>query len=99
MGPEAGYLRMRYREGYERQVLMEPDSVYRITIGNMPTSNLFRVGHRIRLQVTSSRAPHLDPNPNTGGEIATETQLLPATQTIHRNAARPSRLILPVIPR
>jgi uncharacterized protein len=99
MGPEAGYLRMRYREGYERQVLMQPDSVYRITIGNMPTSNLFRAGHRIRLQVTSSRAPHLDPNPNTGGEIATETRLLPATQTIHRAAARPSRLILPVIPR
>jgi uncharacterized protein len=99
MGPEAGYLRMRYRDGYERQVLMEPDSVYRITIGNMPTSNLFRVGHRIRLQVTSSRAPHLDPNPNTGEEIATETQLRPATQTIHRSATRPSRLILPVIPR
>jgi len=36
MGPEAGYLRMRYREGYDRQVLMEPDSVYGVVIGNMP---------------------------------------------------------------
>jgi uncharacterized protein len=98
-GPEAGYLRMRYREGYERQVLMQRDSVYRVTIGNLLTSNLFRAGHRIRLHVTSSRAPHLDPNPNTGTEIATETKLVPATQTVYREAGRLSRVILPVIPR
>jgi uncharacterized protein len=98
MGPEAGYVRMRYREGYGEQVLMEPDSVYRIVVGNMPTSNVFRPGHRIRVHVTSSRAPHFDPNPNTGEAIATAERLEPADQRLYRDGARPSRIVLPVIP-
>ena len=98
-GPEAGYLRMRYREGNDRQVLMEPGSVVQVRIGDILTSNVFKAGHRIRLLVTSSRAPHFDPNPNTGAEIATETRLVVARQTVFHDAARPSRILLPVIPR
>lgn len=98
-GPEAGYLRMRYRQGYDRQVLMEPGHVYEIEIGGLWTSNLFKRGHRIRILVTSSRAPHFDPNPNTGETIATTTQVVPATQTLYHDSARASRLVLPVIPR
>ena len=97
MGPEAGYLRMRYREGYDRQVLMEPDTVYRVKIGDMPTSNVFREGHRIRVHLTSSRAPHFDPNPNTGEEIATAVRVVPAEQRVWRDTLRSSRIILPVI--
>ncbi len=98
-GPEAGYLRLRYREGLDRQVLMEPGRIYAVRIGDMLTSNVFKQGHRIRFQITSSRAPHYDPNPNTGGEIATATRLLPVEVTVHHDAAHPSRLILPLIPR
>lgn len=98
-GPESGYLRLRYREGWDRQVMLEPGVPTRVRIGNLFTSNVFKAGHRIRLQVTSSRAPHFDPNPNTGAEIATETELVPATVTLHHDAERPSRLLLPVIPR
>lgn len=98
-GPESGYLRLRYRDGNERQVPLRPGEVTRVRIGNMFTSNLFRKGHRIRVQITSSRAPHFDPNPNTGEEIATATRLVPATVTIHHDAERPSRILLPVIPR
>lgn len=97
-GPESGYLRLRYREGYDRQVPLEPGTPTRVRIGNLFTSNLFRKGHRIRVQVTSSRAPHFDPNPNTGREIATETELVPATITLHHDPERPSRILLPVIP-
>lgn len=95
-GPEAGFLRMRYRGGYHRQVLMEPDSIYRIRIGGLYTANRFEAGHRIRVQVTSSRAPDLDPNPNTGNEIATETRLVPATNAVWHDDARPSRVWLPI---
>ena len=98
-GPEAGYLRLRYREGFDRQVLMEPGRIYPVRIGDMLTSNVFKQGHRIRLQITSSRAPHFDPNPNTGGEIATAIQLQTARVTVHHGASHPSRLILPFIPR
>lgn len=98
-GPEAGFLRLRYREGFDRQVPVTPGEVVKVRIGQMFTSNLFRKGHRIRLQVTSSRAPHFDPNPNTGEEIATATRLEPVQVTILHDAEHPSRVILPVIAR
>ncbi len=98
-GLDAGYLRMRYRDGLEKQELMEPGEVYKITIRQAYTSNLFKAGHRIRLNITSSMAPHYDPNPNTGNEIATEAVLIPATNSVYHDKSRPSRVILPVVPR
>jgi len=97
-GLDAGYLRMRYRNGYEKQDLMKPGEIYKIRIDQLYTANVFKKGHRIRLQITSSKAPHYDPNPNTGTEIATEVNLLPATNTIYHSNKYPSQLILPVIP-
>ncbi len=96
-GLDAGYLRMRYRNGFTKQELMQPGEIYKIRIGEVYTSNVFLKGHRIRLQITSSKAPHYDPNPNTGTEIATEKHLVPATQTILHSKKYPSRLALPVI--
>lgn len=98
-GLDAGYLRMRYRNGFEKQELMKPGEVYKIRIDQLYTANVFKKGHRIRLQITSSKAPHYDPNPNTGTEIATEKNLLPATNTIYHSKKYPSQLILPVIPK
>ena len=98
-GLDAGYLRMRYRHGPQQQELMEPGEVYKITIRQVYTSNLFKAGHRIRLNITSSMAPHYDPNPNTGNEIATEATLIPARNTVYHDPLRPSRVILPVVPR
>jgi len=98
-GPEAGFLRLRYRDGLDHQVPVTPGEVMKVRVGQMLTSNLFARGHRIRLQVTSSRAPHYDPNPNTGEEIATATRLQPVTVTVHHDARYPSRVLLPVIPR
>ncbi len=98
LGPEAGYLRMRYRDGNDRQALLEPGRVYQVTIRHMMTANRFLQGHRIRVHLTSSRAPHFDPNPNTGAPIATETRLVPARQTVFHDTARPSHLLLPVLP-
>jgi len=98
-GLDAGYLRMRYRNGQDKQEFMEPGEVYSITIGQAYTSNLFQAGHRIRIYVTSSMAPHYDPNPNTGRDIATETKLISAKNTIYHDRTRPSRVLLPVVPR
>jgi putative CocE/NonD family hydrolase len=94
---DAGFLRMRFRNGFEKQELMEPGNIYKIRIDDLITSNLFKKGHRIRLQIRSSMTPHYDPNTNTGGNLATDTQLLKATQTIYHDREHPSRLILPVI--
>jgi uncharacterized protein len=70
-----------------------------ITIELWPTSMLFRGGHRLRLEISSSDYPRFDRNPNTGGDIATETHPRSATQRVFHDAVTPSRIILPVIPR
>jgi hypothetical protein len=89
-------------EGILRRTYPQPASTAspgEITIELWPTSMLFRRGHRIRMRVSSSDYPRYDRNPNTGGEIARETNPVAATQSIFHDPARPSRIILPVIPR
>ncbi len=66
-------IRCRYREGFEREVMMEPGEVYPVTITLPPTSNLFDVGHRIRVDISSSNWPRLDVNPNTGEPLGRHT--------------------------
>lgn len=93
-----GILRLRYREGLDKGVLAIPGSVYRISIDAGVTSNVFRAGHRIRVEISSSNFPRFDRNPNTGRTIATETELRIANQTIFHDRNRPSYILLPVIP-
>lgn len=94
-----GILRCRYREGFDKPALMEPGKVYRLEIFLGNTSVLFRKGHRIRLEVSSSNFPRFDRNPNTGRDIAEETMLKAAHQRVYHDESRASELILPVIPR
>jgi predicted acyl esterase len=60
---------------------------------------LFRSGHRLRLEVSSSNYPRYDRNPNTGRETATETSPQPAAQQLIHNSTAASLIILPLIPR
>ncbi len=93
-----GIQRMRYRGGAEGEAaLLAPGVVYDTTVEADCTSYVFKRGHRIRLQVSSSNFPHYSRNPNTGRDPASETELKTAIQTIHHSADYPSRLILPVI--
>ena len=64
-----------------------------------PTSMLFRSGHRLRVEISSSNFPRFDRNPNTGGDIARETKPIAVTQTLFLGSDTPSRLILPIVPR
>jgi putative CocE/NonD family hydrolase len=91
-------LRARYREGFDKKVLMEPGGVYRLTLGNMVTGNHFPAGHRIRLEVTSSNFPLFERNLNTGGNNYDETDWTVAENTIHHTREYPSHVVLPVIP-
>ncbi len=79
--------------------LLEPGAVERYEIDLWVTANLFQPGHRIRLEVSSSNFPRFDRNPNSGEPFGTDTELLKAAQTVYHDAARPSHLLLPVIPR
>jgi putative CocE/NonD family hydrolase len=96
-----GLLRARFREGFDREVPVEPGRPYAYTIDLAATSNVFQPGHRIGLFVTSSSFPRFDRNPNTGNPIGIDgaEALLPARQTIFHDRERPSRLLLPVVSR
>ena len=95
---QEGAIRARFRNGFDRAILLEPDTVneYAITVG--ACCHRFATGHRIRIQVTSSNFPAIDRNPNTGGPIGMEGpyEWLPASQTMFHDAARTSCLTLPV---
>jgi hypothetical protein len=93
-----GIIRASYRDSLTHPTPITPGEVYRYEIKVWPTSNLFKAGHRIRLEISSSDFPQFGPNPNTGGSLASSTALRSATQTILHDADHPSALILPVIP-
>jgi putative CocE/NonD family hydrolase len=90
-----GILRRRYDTNSTEAA---PSGSTEIRIELWPTSTVFRAGHRLRLEVSSSNYPRYDRNPNTGRSVASETSPVPARQTVHHDAKAPSRIILPVIP-
>lgn len=96
-----GLLRARYRNSLTEPELMAAGQVYELRLSLGATSNLFKAGHRIRLDVSSSNFPKYDRNTNTGGDITKESasDLKTAFNTVYHDRALPSRLILPVIER
>jgi putative CocE/NonD family hydrolase len=94
-----GIIRARYRHGVDTPELLEPGEVYEYVIDLWATSNLFKIGHRIRLDITSSNFPRWDRNPNTGHAIGADTELQSATQTILHTRQHPSHILLPLVPR
>ena len=72
--------------------------VYEYSIELLPTSNVFKAGHRISVHVTSSNFPLWDRNPNTGHEQGSDAELRVAHQTIYHDADRPSHVLLPIVP-
>ena len=94
-----GIVRARYRDGYDNPSLIEPGTPYEYTIRLNPTGMLFRRGHRIRLDVSSSDFPNFDRNHNTGADFWSDPELRVAHQTVLHDPEHPSRLVLPVIPR
>ncbi len=89
--------RARYREGYDREVWMEPGAVYELRLPPLSTSNVFLPGHRIRLEVSSSNFPRFARNLNTGGPNYDESAGVVATNAVHHSAAHPSRIELTVV--
>jgi hypothetical protein len=91
--------RVRYREGYDKQVFMEQGKVYKVVVGPLTTSNFFDAGHRIRIEVSSSNFPRFDRNMNTGGKNYDEAQGVVARNTVHHSAKYPATLKLTVVKR
>lgn len=89
--------RVRYREGYDKEVFMEEGEVYKVDLTPMSTSNYFEKGHRIRIEVSSSNFPRFTRNLNTGGNNWDETETVTAQNKVHHSAKYPSQLRLPIV--
>ncbi len=90
--------RARYREGFEKEVMMEPGKVCKVAFDVGWISQIFNRGHRIRIAITSSGAPYFEPNPNTGEKITFETsqRMELAKNSVHHNREFSSRILAPV---
>jgi hypothetical protein len=91
-------LRARYRESFEKQVLMTLGRIYEFTIDLWASANLFKADHRIRLDISSSNFPTYDVNPNTGEKIGYHTKTIIVENTIYNDREHPSHITLPIIP-
>ncbi len=89
--------RARYRDGYDKEVFMEKGKVYKVSLSPMSTSNYFKKGHRIRIEVSSSNFPRFARNLNTGGNNYDEKIGVIATNNIHYSENYPSQIRIPVI--
>jgi uncharacterized protein len=94
-----GMVRTRFRNGMMRPALIEPGKIYKYEIDLWNTAQVFGKGHCIGLEVASSAFPKYDRNLNTGQDLATGAQMVVAEQTVYHDAAHPSTLVLPIIPR
>jgi putative CocE/NonD family hydrolase len=94
-----GVIRARFRESLSAPTLLTPETVYEYAIDLWATSHVFKAGHLLRLEVSSSNFPRYDRNPNTGHDFGMDAELRTARQTIFHDNRYPSHLVLPVIHR
>jgi len=97
MNLQDAVVRMRYRNGRRKPELITPGEIYEIELPFHSTSNLFKAGHRIRFDVSSSNFPRIDVNPNTGGPQGIPGPVHTADNTIHHDTDHPSQVILPIV--
>ncbi len=95
---EDGIVRARLRDTLMEETLMEPGETYEFTIKLYPTSNVFKKGHRIRVDISSSNFPRFDVNPNSGEPLNRHHQMVVAINTVFHDQSRSSHIVLPVIP-
>jgi len=93
-----GLVRLRYRDGNDRAVPVEPGTVYEVEIPMWDTSQRFLTGHRIRVEIAGSAHPKFAVNLGTGEDDTTATEGVVARNVLHHDSARPSRLVLTVAP-
>ncbi len=93
-----GIVRASHRNSLATHEPIDPEKPYEYTITVFPTSNLFKVGHQIRLEISSSNFPHYDRNLNTGQPVGADAQMVAARQTVLHDAPHPSNIELPIMP-
>jgi hypothetical protein len=97
MSPGLDVLRASYRDLTKGRQLLTPGQVYELDLENLITSNVFRKGHRIEVQISASFFPNFSRNLQTGESEPQSSKMQKAEITIHADKTFPSRIILPVV--
>ena len=96
---QEGIIRASFRNPADPPSHIEPEKVYEYKIDLVATSYVFKSGHQIRLEISSSNFNRFDRNPNTGNPFGTDATTQKAVQTIFHDILHPSHITLPIIPR
>jgi putative CocE/NonD family hydrolase len=99
MSPGLDVLRASYRNGSLKPELLEPGKVYKLTLDRLLTSNVFKKGHRLRVQISGAFFPHFSRNLQTGESEISHSSTRQAHIRIYHDKDNPSTITLPVIPR
>lgn len=91
--------RVRFREGYDKELFMEKGKIYKVDLTPMSTSNYFKEGHRIRIEISSSNFPRFARNMNTGGNNFDEKEGVVAHNKVHHSNEYPSQIRIPIVKR
>jgi len=99
MSPGLDVLRASYRNEKLQPELLKAGEIYKLTLDRMLTSNVFRAGHQIRIQISGAFFPHFSRNLQSGESEVTSSRMCPAHVRIYHDPDHRSRIELPVIPR
>jgi putative CocE/NonD family hydrolase len=99
MSPGLDVLRASYRNEKVQPELLKPGEIYRLNLNNMVTSNVFRAGHQIRVQISGAFFPHFSRSLQSGESEVTSSRMCPGHIRIHHDPDHRSRIELPVVPR
>jgi uncharacterized protein len=97
MSPGLDVLRASYRNGKPQPEWLKPGEIYKLTFDRMLTSNVFRAGHQIRIQVSGAFFPHFSRNLQSGESEVTSSVMRPANLRIYHDPDHRSRIDLPVV--
>lgn len=91
-------IRGRYRATRDHAVFLTPGKIYPFTIEPFPTANVFKKGHRIRVDISSSNFPRFDVNPNTAEPLGKNRRMVTTNIAVQHSATWPSHIVLPLAP-
>ena len=99
MSPGLDVLRASYRNASLQPELLQPGKIYRLDLDRLLTSNVFKAGHRIRVQISGAFFPHFSRNLQTGKSEITTSEMRTGHIRIYADSEHASRVLLPEIPR
>ena len=97
MSPGPDVVRASYRDKAKGQQLLRPGQIYELDVGGAVTSNLFKRGHRMRVQLSGAFFPDFSRNLQTGESEVTVSKMQKAMLRIHHDPAHASRVVLPIV--